>query len=157
MEGPRACTAEDFEETMALLNSIFRAGSDQRLQTDYPLIFRPSDDSSTCGSSRRTARSSRTCPWPATRGDRQRRPHDGGDHQPHGDAPRLPAPRARHSLSPRLSAAHERRTTGRCRSCGRGRRRFRSIRTPGTEAVGPQARGYLLNPNDYEVLPARCV
>ena len=42
MEGPRACTAEDFEETMALLNSIFRAGSDQRLQTDYPLIFRPS-------------------------------------------------------------------------------------------------------------------
>ncbi len=42
MEGPRACTAEDFEETMALLNSIFRAGSDQKLQTDYPLIFRPS-------------------------------------------------------------------------------------------------------------------
>ena len=42
MEGPRACTAEDFEETMALLNSIFRAGSDQRLQTDYPLVFRPS-------------------------------------------------------------------------------------------------------------------
>ncbi|MXY43376.1 MAG: GNAT family N-acetyltransferase, partial [Dehalococcoidia bacterium] len=42
MEGPRACTQEDFEETMALLNSIFRAGSDQRLQTDYPLIFRPS-------------------------------------------------------------------------------------------------------------------
>lgn len=41
MEGPQACTQEDFEETMALINSIFRAGSDQKLQTDYPLIFTP--------------------------------------------------------------------------------------------------------------------
>lgn len=42
MEGPRACRPEDFEETMALLNSIFRPDSDQRLETDYPLVFNPS-------------------------------------------------------------------------------------------------------------------
>ncbi len=42
MEGPQACTQEDFEETMVLLNTIFRPGSNQKLQTDYPLIFTPS-------------------------------------------------------------------------------------------------------------------
>ena len=42
MEGPRACRPEEFEETLALLNSIFREDSDQRLENDYPLIFNPS-------------------------------------------------------------------------------------------------------------------
>ena len=39
MEGPRACRPDDFAETLDLLNSIFRAGMDQTLQTDYPLVF----------------------------------------------------------------------------------------------------------------------
>ncbi len=39
MEGPRACRPEEFDETLALINSVFRAGSDQDIRTDYPLIF----------------------------------------------------------------------------------------------------------------------
>ena len=39
IEGPRACRPEEFDETLALINSVFRAGSDQDIRTDYPLIF----------------------------------------------------------------------------------------------------------------------
>lgn len=39
MEGPRACRADELSETLVFLNNIFRLGSDQSLETDYPLIF----------------------------------------------------------------------------------------------------------------------
>lgn len=39
MDGPRGCREEDFEETIALVNEVFRAGTDQDLRTDYPLVF----------------------------------------------------------------------------------------------------------------------
>ena len=38
--GPRACRQSEFEETVALVNAIFRDGTDQHIATDYPLIFR---------------------------------------------------------------------------------------------------------------------
>ena len=38
--GPRACRESEFEETVALINAVFRAGTDQDIATDYPLIFR---------------------------------------------------------------------------------------------------------------------
>ena len=38
--GPRACRESEFEETVALIDSVFRAGTDQDISTDYPLIFR---------------------------------------------------------------------------------------------------------------------
>jgi GNAT superfamily N-acetyltransferase len=41
VDGPRACRESEFEETVALINSVFRAGTDQDISTDYPLIFRP--------------------------------------------------------------------------------------------------------------------
>ena len=41
VDGPRACAAEEFDGIVALLNRVFREGSDQNTQTDYPLIFRP--------------------------------------------------------------------------------------------------------------------
>lgn len=39
IDGPRACSAEEFDQVLTMLNRIFRTGSDQRAQTDYPLIF----------------------------------------------------------------------------------------------------------------------
>ncbi len=39
MDGPRACREDDFEETVALVNAVFRAGTDQDIRTDYPLVF----------------------------------------------------------------------------------------------------------------------
>ena len=39
MDGPRACREEDFEETVALVNAVFREGTDQDIRTDYPLVF----------------------------------------------------------------------------------------------------------------------
>lgn len=41
VDGPRACAAGEFDEVLDLLNRVFRAGSDQKTQTDYPLIFDP--------------------------------------------------------------------------------------------------------------------
>lgn len=41
VDGPRACAAEEFDGVVALLNRVFREGSDQNTQTDYPLIFDP--------------------------------------------------------------------------------------------------------------------
>lgn len=41
VDGPRACAAEEFDGIVALLNRVFREGSDQNTQTDYPLIFDP--------------------------------------------------------------------------------------------------------------------
>ena len=39
MDGPRACREDEFDEAMALINSVFRPGSDQDILTDYPLVF----------------------------------------------------------------------------------------------------------------------
>ena len=39
IEGPRGCRAAEFEEVIALINSVFRAGTDQDIRTDYPLVF----------------------------------------------------------------------------------------------------------------------
>ena len=41
VDGPRACAAEEFDGVVELLNRVFREGSDQSAQTDYPLIFDP--------------------------------------------------------------------------------------------------------------------
>lgn len=41
VDGPRACAADEFDGVVALLNRVFREGSDQNTQTDYPLIFDP--------------------------------------------------------------------------------------------------------------------
>ena len=40
IDGPRACHESELEETVALINAVFRAGTDQDITTDYPLIFR---------------------------------------------------------------------------------------------------------------------
>ena len=39
MDGPRACREDEFDEAMALINSVFRPESDQDILTDYPLVF----------------------------------------------------------------------------------------------------------------------
>jgi predicted N-acetyltransferase YhbS len=39
MDGPRACRADEFDEAIALINSVFRAGTDQDIRADYPLVF----------------------------------------------------------------------------------------------------------------------
>ena len=39
MDGPRACREEEFDAVIDLINHTFRAGSDQNIRTDYPLIF----------------------------------------------------------------------------------------------------------------------
>ena len=39
MDGPRACREDEFDEAIALINSVFRAESDQDIRTDYPLVF----------------------------------------------------------------------------------------------------------------------
>jgi len=39
MQGPRACRPDEYCETVALINSIFRAGTDQDSSTDYPLAL----------------------------------------------------------------------------------------------------------------------
>ena len=149
MEGPRACTAEDFEETMALLNSIFRAGSDQRLQTDYPLIFRPSrfEYMRIIKEDGKVVAHVPVAPREVIVNDDRLTV---GIISPHGDAPRLPAPRARHSLSPRLSAVMNENDWPVSVLWTR-EATFPFYQNSGYEAVGQQARGYLLNPNDYEV------
>ena len=42
IDGPRACRASEFEEVIALINQVFRAGTDQDIRTDYPLVFNQS-------------------------------------------------------------------------------------------------------------------
>ena len=42
IDGPRACRASEFEEVIALINQVFRAGTDQDICTDYPLVFNQS-------------------------------------------------------------------------------------------------------------------
>lgn len=42
IDGPRGCRASEFEEVIALINSVFRAGTDQDIRTDYPLVFNQS-------------------------------------------------------------------------------------------------------------------
>ena len=39
IDGPRACRASEFEEVIGLINQVFRAGTDQDIRTDYPLVF----------------------------------------------------------------------------------------------------------------------
>jgi len=39
MDGPRACREDEFGEAIALINSVFRAESDQDISADYPLVF----------------------------------------------------------------------------------------------------------------------
>ena len=39
VDGPRACQASEFEEVIGLINQVFRAGTDQDIRTDYPLVF----------------------------------------------------------------------------------------------------------------------
>ena len=39
MDGPRACRDSEFDEVISLINRDFRAGSDQDIATDYPLVF----------------------------------------------------------------------------------------------------------------------
>ena len=42
IDGPRACQASEFEEVIALINQVFRAGTNQDIRTDYPLVFNQS-------------------------------------------------------------------------------------------------------------------
>ena len=39
MDGPRACREDELDEVISLINSVFRAGTDQDIRTDYPLVF----------------------------------------------------------------------------------------------------------------------
>jgi len=39
MDGPRACREDELNEVISLINSVFRAGTDQDIRTDYPLVF----------------------------------------------------------------------------------------------------------------------
>ncbi|MCE2394464.1 GNAT family N-acetyltransferase [Candidatus Poribacteria bacterium] len=39
VEGPRACQESEFEEVIALINQVFRVGTNQDIRTDYPLVF----------------------------------------------------------------------------------------------------------------------
>ena len=39
IDGPRACQASEFEEVITLINQVFRAGTNQDIRTDYPLVF----------------------------------------------------------------------------------------------------------------------
>ena len=39
IDGPRGCRASEFEEVIALINSVFRTGTDQDIRTDYPLVL----------------------------------------------------------------------------------------------------------------------
>ena len=39
IDGPRGCRASEFEKVIALINSVFRTGTDQDIRTDYPLVF----------------------------------------------------------------------------------------------------------------------
>jgi predicted N-acetyltransferase YhbS len=41
VDGPRACRSEELPQVTELIDRIFRAGSDQHIATDYPLVFTP--------------------------------------------------------------------------------------------------------------------
>ena len=41
IDGPRAIRPDELDETMALINEVFRAGTDQDVRTDYPLVYDP--------------------------------------------------------------------------------------------------------------------
>ena len=42
VDGPRACSESEFDDAISLVNEVFRAGTDQDIRTDYPLVFDPS-------------------------------------------------------------------------------------------------------------------
>jgi len=39
VDGPRACRDSEFDEVISLINRVFRAGTDQDIRADYPLVF----------------------------------------------------------------------------------------------------------------------
>lgn len=39
VDGPRGCTVTDFDDALALINKVFRKGTDQDARTDYPLVY----------------------------------------------------------------------------------------------------------------------
>ena len=39
VDGPRGCRPEELPQVIELIDGIFRAGSDQHIATDYPLVF----------------------------------------------------------------------------------------------------------------------
>ena len=41
VDGPRGCRPEELPQVIELIDAIFRADSDQRIATDYPLVFTP--------------------------------------------------------------------------------------------------------------------
>ena len=41
VDGPRGCRPEELPQVIELIDGIFRAGSDQHIATDYPLVFTP--------------------------------------------------------------------------------------------------------------------
>lgn len=41
VDGPRGCRPEELPQVVELIDAIFRSGSDQRIATDYPLVFTP--------------------------------------------------------------------------------------------------------------------
>ena len=41
VDGPRGCRPEELPQVVELIDAIFRAGSDQHIATDYPLVFTP--------------------------------------------------------------------------------------------------------------------
>ncbi len=41
VDGPRRCRPEELPQVVELIDAIFRAGSDQHIATDYPLVFTP--------------------------------------------------------------------------------------------------------------------
>ena len=42
MDGPRTCEEREFDDAISLINQQFRAGTDQDIPSDYPLVFDPS-------------------------------------------------------------------------------------------------------------------
>lgn len=147
MEGPRACRPEDFEETMALLNSIFRPGSDQRLETDYPLIFRESrlEYMRIVKEDGRVVAHVPVAPREViANGDRMTigvisptGTHPDYRHRGHGTRCLRDCLRIMNENDWPVSVLWTREAT------------FPFYQNSGFEAVGPQARGYLLHPHDH--------
>lgn len=149
MEGPRACSPEEFKETMALLNSIFRAGTDQELETDYPLIFTPPKLKymRIVKVDGKVVAHVPVAPRPvAANGDRftigvisPTGAHPEYRHQGHGTRCLRDCIRIMNANDWPVSVLWTREAT------------FPFYQNSGFEAVGPQARGYLLRPNDHRL------
>lgn len=149
MKGPRACRLEDFEETMALLNSIFRPDSDQRLETDYPLIFNPSklDYMRIVKEDGKVVAHVPVAPRDVVaNGDRftvgiisPTATHPDYRHRGHGTQCLRNCLRLMNENDWPVSALWTREAT------------FPFYQSSGFEAIGPQARGYPLSPGDHDL------